>query len=422
MFVVHLWNPHGSEPETIWQVLNRQKDILYASRAVSHTVKQKQLHRLRHVVSGLVKHIPEQLRQTPEVQSLAEYGCLTRMHVVRLLAPTIDGEDHTKDIDFSLAGIRTRSAAGYADTSRLITMAPWEGEFDPMEGVILHEARAGIEFNSGLCPELLVVGEKAEDRTSRDAATQWASRLARELRRSLGDSGLSDAGQSRGAKERAGFDDADEYLHRSQPIHGQFLQGIHAIALSGAPTSRGTDDLSTATKPKERIMKFEGRPADAFRQVGLVVNDAGIPNVAPLTPWHKDRPAAGRAAAMLAFLAGLLVAALGAWAAGEPARPRPTDERAARTASARSRPQSSSRSPISPTSAPATRATSTSSIASSSVCRRRRRRVPAFGQRQMMTPPGALDTGRALDRGSVLTCARLPFTAPLAAEQPSLGS
>ena len=90
-----------------------------------------------------------QLRQTPEVRSLAEYGCLTRMHVVRLLAPTIDGEDHTKDIDFSPTGIRARSAAGYADTSRVITMAPWEGEFDPMEGVILHEARAGMEISSG---------------------------------------------------------------------------------------------------------------------------------------------------------------------------------------------------------------------------------------------------------------------------------
>ena len=149
VFVVHLWNPHGSEPETIWQVLNRQKDIQYASRAVSHTVRQKQLHRLRHVISELVKQIPEQLRQTPEVRSLAEYGCLTRMHVVRLLAPTIDGEDHTKDIDFSPSGIRARSAAGYADTSRVITMAPWEDEFDPMEGIILHETRAGTEISSG---------------------------------------------------------------------------------------------------------------------------------------------------------------------------------------------------------------------------------------------------------------------------------
>jgi NTE family protein len=150
VFVVHLWNPDGSEPETIWQVLNRQKDIQYASRAVSHTARQKQqLHRLRHVISELVKQIPEQLRQTPEVRSLAEYGCLTRMHVVRLLAPTINGEDHTKDIDFSPGGIRARSAAGYADTSRVIAMAPWEGEFDPMEGVILHEARAGTEISSG---------------------------------------------------------------------------------------------------------------------------------------------------------------------------------------------------------------------------------------------------------------------------------
>jgi NTE family protein len=149
VFVVHLWNPHGSEPETIWQVLNRKKDIQYASRAVSHTARQKQLHRLRHVISELVTQIPEQLRQTPEVRSLAEYGCLTRMHVMRLLAPTIGGEDHTKDIDFSAGGIRGRSAAGYADTSRVIAMAPWEGEFDPMEGVILHEARAGTQISSG---------------------------------------------------------------------------------------------------------------------------------------------------------------------------------------------------------------------------------------------------------------------------------
>jgi hypothetical protein len=61
----------------------------------------------------------------------------------------------------------------------------------------------------------------------------------------------------------------------------------------------------------------------------LAVKNACIPNVAPLSSWHKrHRPAAARAAAMLAFAAGLLVAALGAWAADQPARPRPTMERA----------------------------------------------------------------------------------------------
>src|SRR6266478_539650 len=76
------------------------------------------------------------------------------------------------------------------------------------------------------------------------------------------------------------------------------------------------------------IMKFNSDSAGAFGQVDIVVDNAGVPNLAPLTPWHKDRPAAGRAAAMLAFAAGFLVAALGARAAGQAARPHPSAERA----------------------------------------------------------------------------------------------
>ena len=70
-------------------------------------------------------------------------------------------------------------------------------------------------------------------------------------------------------------------------------------------------------------MKFDSRSADAFGQVEVVVDNARIPRVAPPTAWHNDR-----AAAMLAFVAGLLVAALGARAADEPARPQPTAEQA----------------------------------------------------------------------------------------------
>ena len=149
VFAVHIWNPNGAEPETIQDVLNRQKDIQYSSRAVTHIMRQKQLHRLRHVVSELVKRMPEAGRRSNAVRELADYGCLTRMHVVRLLAPAIDGEDHTKDIDFSPSGIHARWAAGYDYTSRLLAKAPWEGEFDPIEGFILHEARAGMEVTSG---------------------------------------------------------------------------------------------------------------------------------------------------------------------------------------------------------------------------------------------------------------------------------
>jgi NTE family protein len=138
IFSVHMWNPMGPEPATIWEVLNRHKDIQYSSRLATHIERQRQLHKLRHVVSELVKLMPESERNSAQVQSLARHGCLTRMHVVLLLAPRLDNENHTKDIDFSGAGIRARWEAGLADTARALERAPWEDKVDPLEGVIVH--------------------------------------------------------------------------------------------------------------------------------------------------------------------------------------------------------------------------------------------------------------------------------------------
>jgi NTE family protein len=138
IFAVHMWNPTGPEPESIWEVLHRQKDIQYSSRVASHIARQRQVHKLRHVVSELVRLMPEDARNRPVVKDLAEYGCLTRMHVVQLLAPRLDNENHTKDIDFSPTGIRLRWEAGYADTRRALRRAAWNDACDPLEGVILH--------------------------------------------------------------------------------------------------------------------------------------------------------------------------------------------------------------------------------------------------------------------------------------------
>ena len=55
VFAVHIWNPHGPEPETIWEVMNRQKDIQYSSRARRHIKRQQQIHRLRHVIAELTQ-------------------------------------------------------------------------------------------------------------------------------------------------------------------------------------------------------------------------------------------------------------------------------------------------------------------------------------------------------------------------------
>ena len=139
IFAVNVWHQTGPEPDSIWQVMGRQKDIQFASRADSHILRQKQIHRLRHVIRELTKQIPAGKQADPAVKELASWGCGTTMHVVHLVAPRLESEDHTKDIDFSSAGVRARRQAGHADTLRMIERTPWtEAAADPIEGVIEH--------------------------------------------------------------------------------------------------------------------------------------------------------------------------------------------------------------------------------------------------------------------------------------------
>ena len=139
IFAVHLWNPSGEEPNTMRDVLNRHKDVQYSSRIASHIARQQQAHRLRHVINQLVARLPEEERKLQAVRELASYGCPTRMHVVRLLAPQLECETHTKDIEFSREGIMQRWDAGYAHTRAVLERKPWVGEFDPLSGVVLHD-------------------------------------------------------------------------------------------------------------------------------------------------------------------------------------------------------------------------------------------------------------------------------------------
>jgi len=138
IFSVQVWNPDGSEPQSMLQVLDKYKEIQYASRA-SNIEQQRKLHRLRHVIRQLTLHLSDEAAMSPEVRELASWGCGTTMHVVSLKAPRIGGEDHTKDIDFSAAGIRARWQAGYEDTQRMIALRPWDREIDPIEGIAIHE-------------------------------------------------------------------------------------------------------------------------------------------------------------------------------------------------------------------------------------------------------------------------------------------
>lgn len=142
IFAANVWHANGPEPETIWQVMGRQKDIQYASRAASHVRRQQQIHRMRHIIRELSRLVPEAKCDDPQVKEMLSYGCATVMHLVPLHAPRLEGEDHSKDIDFTSAGIDTRRKAGYEDTRRALEERAWTRPADTMDGIVIHGEHA----------------------------------------------------------------------------------------------------------------------------------------------------------------------------------------------------------------------------------------------------------------------------------------
>ncbi|PKO72204.1 MAG: patatin [Betaproteobacteria bacterium HGW-Betaproteobacteria-14] len=139
IFAAQLWQQEDAEPQTIQHVMARLKDIQYSSRAASHIARQQQIHHLRHVVRELGRLMPASARAKPEIKELLGWGCGTVMHVLPLQAPLLDGDDHTKDIDFTPGGIRARWAAGRELTRRRLAEAPWRGAADPRAGILVHD-------------------------------------------------------------------------------------------------------------------------------------------------------------------------------------------------------------------------------------------------------------------------------------------
>jgi NTE family protein len=62
IFAVNVLHQTGPQPKAIWDVMGREKDIQYASRADSHIVRQEQVHHLWLVIQALARQIPASAR------------------------------------------------------------------------------------------------------------------------------------------------------------------------------------------------------------------------------------------------------------------------------------------------------------------------------------------------------------------------
>lgn len=134
-----LWQQTDHAPQSLSEVLRRNKEIQYSSRAESLIAIEQELHRLRHAVNLLSHELAELNAQSP-LHDLACLGCGSVFHVVYLQTPRLPGEDHNKDIEFEAERVAARWAAGLEDTRRALREKPWESEkVERSEGIVVHD-------------------------------------------------------------------------------------------------------------------------------------------------------------------------------------------------------------------------------------------------------------------------------------------
>ena len=164
VFAVHMWNPVGPEPETIWEVTAPPEEHPILEPRREHIARQAQTHRLRHVIKELSSIFPRgpNARGRARVDRL---GCLTRMHVVRLLAPRHRKRGPHQGRRLHVVGHQEALAGWLRQTSKRSSRRRGKREVDPLEGVFLHEPQDTVALEematSDALPSQIAFGQKS---------------------------------------------------------------------------------------------------------------------------------------------------------------------------------------------------------------------------------------------------------------------
>ncbi len=137
-FMIDLWDPTESVPNSIAEAMARQKDIQYASRSSEHLADHKEMQNLRHAIRVLASQIPK-AKQDDAVKILMRKGCESKINIVRVIMKALPNDGHMKDIDFSRATVNKRWGMGRHDIDRALRKKSWLQPLPDHVGMAVHE-------------------------------------------------------------------------------------------------------------------------------------------------------------------------------------------------------------------------------------------------------------------------------------------
>ncbi len=139
-FLIDLWDPAGSPPQTLNAVLWRAKQIQYASRTAHQIDAVATKVNLRHAMRLL------KTAGVPEAAAVADdpLPSARRLDIVHIVYRPARDEIPNSDAEFSRSSTAERRAAGYRDMSAALAAQPWLRQQMPAHlGALVHRVERG---------------------------------------------------------------------------------------------------------------------------------------------------------------------------------------------------------------------------------------------------------------------------------------
>ena len=136
---VDVFNARGELPRNLDQVMERAKDIQYASKMRLNTDRFRELGEMRAALGRLLCKLPAGLANDSDVQKLAPLCDEREYTIARLINRRTTNSGSTKDYEFSRATVNEAWAAGLEDVRHSKAKIEWMQPMDLGPGVRVYD-------------------------------------------------------------------------------------------------------------------------------------------------------------------------------------------------------------------------------------------------------------------------------------------
>jgi NTE family protein len=136
---VDLWSARGNAPQTIMEVMERQKDIQYSSRTRFGTDAIARLQKLRNALGLLLKEVPAAHLPATLLADLQPWLCDRVFNIIHLIYQAKHDEEQYKDYAFDAATMREHWAGGLVDMRRSLAHPQFFVPPSRAVGVVTHD-------------------------------------------------------------------------------------------------------------------------------------------------------------------------------------------------------------------------------------------------------------------------------------------